>query len=205
RVSEERLSSKYGRFLQRRHGHTACPYDGHIVGLITAGRRECWGSQTDGAGGHRNSAVPFCFVRGIESRPMRPRFYLLLAATVAAAFGVHVRVPVHADARHSPSLTTLVGKNGLTRDTNGDGIPDSVAARIVIPASAPLADIEAAANLAARLGYDTTALSLPLVVRDADVTQAAAIAAPILVGRDNRFTKMLIDAHAIDVGGLALG
>ena len=32
----------------------------HIVGLITAGRRECWGSQTDGAEGHRNSAMPFC-------------------------------------------------------------------------------------------------------------------------------------------------
>jgi hypothetical protein len=23
----------------------------------------CWGSQTSGAGGHRNNAMPFCFVR----------------------------------------------------------------------------------------------------------------------------------------------
>ena len=30
--------------------------------LITAGRRECWGSQISGAEGHRNNAVPFCFV-----------------------------------------------------------------------------------------------------------------------------------------------
>jgi hypothetical protein len=136
---------------------------------------------------------------------MKPRFYLLFAAFVAAAFSVNVHVPVRADVRHSPSLTTLVGRNGLTRDTNGDGIPDSVAARIVIPASAPLPDIEAATNLAARLGYDTTALSLPLVVRDGEVVEPAAIAAPILIGRDNRFTKKLIDAHAVDVSGLKPG
>src|SRR6266487_67983 len=35
---------------------------GTVIGLITAGRRECWGSQTSGAEGHRNHAMPFCFV-----------------------------------------------------------------------------------------------------------------------------------------------
>ena len=38
-----------------------------IAGLITAGRRECWGSQTGGAEGHRNDVVPFCFVRRPQS------------------------------------------------------------------------------------------------------------------------------------------
>jgi hypothetical protein len=34
-----------------------------VADLITAGRRECWGSQIGEAEGHRNHAMPFCFVR----------------------------------------------------------------------------------------------------------------------------------------------
>jgi hypothetical protein len=41
-----------------------------IADLITAGRRECWGSQIGGAEGHRNDAMPFCFVR--RSLPAEP-------------------------------------------------------------------------------------------------------------------------------------
>src|SRR5204862_7510232 len=48
-----------------------------VAGLITAGRRECWGSQTSGAEGHRNNAVPFCFCacsyRRSVAGPSRPR------------------------------------------------------------------------------------------------------------------------------------
>ena len=47
-------------------GHAACDKTGQVAGLITAGRRECWGSQTSGAGGHRNHAVPFCFVHWLR-------------------------------------------------------------------------------------------------------------------------------------------
>jgi hypothetical protein len=32
-----------------------------VADLITAGRRECWGSQISEAKGHRNNAMPFCF------------------------------------------------------------------------------------------------------------------------------------------------
>ena len=50
------------RFPNSSFRHAACHRQGRVVGLITAGRRECWGSQTSGAGGHRNHAMPFCFV-----------------------------------------------------------------------------------------------------------------------------------------------
>src|ERR1041384_4830246 len=109
----------------------------------------------------------------LQSRGMKPRLYLLFLAAVLPASSITLRVPVRADSRATLSLTTLVAKNSLTRDTNADGLPDA----------------EAATNLAPALGYDTTALSLPLVLRDADVPQPASIAAPILVGRENRFTK----------------
>src|SRR5436309_2479579 len=39
-----------------------------ITDLITAGRRECWGSQIGGAEGHRNDAMPFCLY-GVQCPP----------------------------------------------------------------------------------------------------------------------------------------
>jgi hypothetical protein len=110
-----------------------------------------------------------------------------------------------ADGPHPQTLTTLVAGNSLTRDTNGDGLADVVPARVIVPANPSLADLEAATNLAARLGYETTALTLPLVVRDSDVAQPASIAVPILVGRENRFVRRLAEARAFDMAGLKPG
>src|SRR6516162_2924713 len=52
-------------------------------------------------------------------------------------------------------------------DTNGDGIADFIQGRIVVPAQPTAAENAAAANLAARLGYGATGLTLPLVVTSA--------------------------------------
>jgi len=133
------------------------------------------------------------------------RFVLIAAVAAPAVLSLAPRGPLHADARAPQSLTSLVGPQSLVRDTNGDGLADAVAARIVVPAAPSLADVEAATNLAARLGYETTALTLPLVVKDADVAQPAAIAVPILVGRTNRFVQRLIETKAIDVSPLQPG
>src|SRR5436309_10811480 len=131
---------------------------------------------------------------------------LLLAATLAAVcLAIDWHRPLQADVRGPHSLTALVAVNSLTRDTNGDGLPDTVAARVIVPAAPTLADVEAATNLAARLGYETTALSLPVVLRDGDVSQPASIGVPVLVGRENRFVKRLIDNHTIEVSALKPG
>jgi zinc carboxypeptidase len=82
------------------------------------------------------------------------------------------------------------GPNAFVRDTNGDGISDAVVARVVAPATPSARDIESATNIAARLGYETTALSLPLILRDND-DQLEAIERPIFVGRNNAFVKKL--------------
>jgi hypothetical protein len=123
----------------------------------------------------------------------------------AVCLAIDRQAPVRADARAAKSLTALVAANSLTRDTNGDGLADSVPARIIVPAAPTVFDVEAATNLAARLGYDTTALTLPLVVRDAEVTEPAAVGVPLLVGRENRFVKRLMEAHAIDLSTLKPG
>src|SRR5215210_92940 len=129
---------------------------------------------------------------------------ILLIAFAAALACVPFTSPhrLDAQARGPQSLTALVAPMSLTRDTNGDGLADAVAARIIVPAAPTLADIEAATNLAGRLGYETTALSLPLVMRDNDVAQPASVGVPILVGRSNRFIQRLIDAKTIDVSAL---
>src|SRR6266850_1675158 len=141
-----------------------------------------------------------------HSRCIVTRRVLLLAVAIAVvSLPVHRTVSVIADAPHPQTLTALVAANSLTRDTNADGLADSVAARVIVPASPSLADLEAATNLAARLGYETTALTLPLVVRDSDVAQPASIGVPILVGRENRFVKRLAEARAIDIASLKPG
>ena len=73
---------------------------------------------------------------------------------------------------------------------------------MIVPAAPSLADVETATNLAARLGYETTAFTLPLVVRDSEVAQPASVAVPILVGRTNRFVRQLIEAKTIDISSL---
>jgi hypothetical protein len=52
----------------------------------------------------------------------------------------------------------------MLEDTNGDGIADFIAGRIVVPAQPSAAENAAAANLAARLGYGTTGMTPPVVV-----------------------------------------
>src|SRR3954453_8101548 len=109
---------------------------------------------------------------------MKSRLLLLTLAAAIGCFSLPTPVRLAAQARAPQSLTALVAPMSLTRDTNGDGLADSVAARVIVPAEPSLADVEVATNLAARLGYETTALSLPLVVRDGDVSQPASVVVP---------------------------
>jgi hypothetical protein len=55
----------------------------------------------------------------------------------------------------------------ILQDTNGDQIADAVCGSIVVPVHATEEENSAAANLAARIGYETSALTLPLVVTSA--------------------------------------
>src|SRR5437660_332320 len=49
----------------------------------------------------------------------------------------------------------------MLMDTNGDGIADFIEGKVVVPARPSAAENAAAANLAARLGYGTTGLTMP--------------------------------------------
>ena len=49
-------------------------------------------------------------------------------------------------------------------DTNGDGIADAIVGKIVVPDHSSAAENAAAANFAARVGYGSTGLTLPIVI-----------------------------------------
>jgi len=74
-VSREALSrTKTLELPQKTAGTPLASSIGIVADLITAGRRECWGSQIGEAKGHRNHAMPFCFCTAIESFGSSPGF-----------------------------------------------------------------------------------------------------------------------------------
>jgi hypothetical protein len=100
------------------------------------------------------------------------------------------------------SLSAVYGH--AVRDTNGDGLADDILARIILPGRPSLAEVEAATNLSARLGYETTAASLPTTLID-DRAVLAEIGLPVLIGRENRFVRALVTAGGLDLSGLSPG
>ncbi len=130
-----------------------------------------------------------------------------LATLVFATIVVTGQAPPRAPA--GPTVTESLAAvfalaGGAVTDVNGDGLADSVIARIVVPARATADDIEAATNIAGRLGYETTSLTLPLVLRDTEV-DPAKVSLPILVGRQNALVLNLAERGAIDLKALTPG
>ena len=60
------------------------------------------------------------------------------------------------------SLAALYELGGAVSDTNGDGVADRLNARVVLPGSPSAAEVAIAAEIAARLGFETMALDLPM-------------------------------------------
>lgn len=96
--------------------------------------------------------------------PLRPASFRSLALVIALA-GV-TRSGQGAEAPPSPQpqdeLAGLFRLGVAVLDRNGDGFADAANVRFVLPASPTAAQLAAAANIAARVGHETTALDLPL-------------------------------------------
>lgn len=90
------------------------------------------------------------------------------------------------------------------RDTNGDGLADDIVARVILPETPSLEDVQAAGNIAARIGYETTAASLPVTLLDSAVG-STPVGLPILVGNNNRFVAALVAQGRVDLGSLSPG
>jgi hypothetical protein len=102
---------------------------------------------------------------------------LLIGLAVASAFAFQTPQPGAPADRVADAFAT----GWFLQDTNGDGIADFIAGKIVVPAHPTAAENTAAANLAARAGFASTGMTPPVVVR----ANADAGAGPrIFVGKD---------------------
>ncbi|MFZ0879425.1 MAG: hypothetical protein WA002_08015, partial [Candidatus Acidiferrales bacterium] len=104
---------------------------------------------------------------------MRP---IALICVLACVFVGAVKiVGVAASAEQSAAganhLADVFSSGWMLVDTNGDGIPDAISGKIMVPASPSSAENAAAANCAARLAFGSMGLSLPLVVRASDAAK----------------------------------
>ncbi len=80
--------------------------------------------------------------------------------------------------QRATDLATLFAPGGILQDRNGDGVVDFVNARLVLGEKPDVGDVSAAADLAARLGFETMAMNLPLSAAPDTGTTA------FIVGRD---------------------
>src|SRR4051794_12505232 len=110
----------------------------------------------------------------------------------------------------APASLSAFFKPGVAfQDRNGDGVVDFVDARIVLPERPSATDVAAAANVAARLGYETTAMNLPVARLEgarpegARAFQASADAT-IFIGSKS-LAQAGITAEAIGAGTLKPG
>ncbi len=92
---------------------------------------------------------------------------------------------------------------GIVRDTNGDGLADAIAARVIVADKPSIEDMQVATNIAGRLGFETMAMTLPLVLRASEPhTNQAWL--PIVVGKSNPdaalLMKMAIDPATLEKG-----
>jgi hypothetical protein len=122
-----------------------------------------------------------------------------LTALVAAFLAGPLRGQEPADT--VADLRNLYGRGYILQDRNQDDVVDFVRARILLPAAPTDADAASAANLAARLGYETAATNLGLVTvgPPADATFDLPV---ILIGAHD---ALLARAAVVAPVGLAPG
>ena len=119
---------------------------------------------------------------------------LLLSAAIYLA-GAHPNATGVQDAATVNHLSDPFASGWMLVVTSGDGVVDAISGKIVVPDSPTAAENAAAANMAARVAYGSTGLTLPLVVtaaRSAGTGQPA-----IWIG------KALPGSAAAELGSLA--
>jgi len=132
----------------------------------------------------------------------------LSLALLVASTAIGYTAP--ADVVAPASLSAFFKTGAAFQDRNADGIVDFVDARIVLPDRPSATDVAAAANVAARLGYETTAMNLPVARGDAArgdgarAFQASDTAAAIFVGAKS-LAQAGVTAEAIGAGTLKAG
>jgi len=94
---------------------------------------------------------------------MTPR----LTSVLLVVAGVYAFQRPAGTAASAVSIEDAFATGWMLADTNNDGLADFVNGKIVVPEHPSAAENAAAADLAARIGFATTGLTLPVVVNAA--------------------------------------
>jgi hypothetical protein len=118
---------------------------------------------------------------------------LILALTTMAPLAATAQ-----EDQESFDLATMFELGNLVLDTNGDSVPDLVNASLVLGAAPSVTALAAAAEITARLGFETMAMDLPIA---RGVTDGAI---PIVIGRGglaaSGLTSPGVDPTSLDAG-----
>ena len=89
-------------------------------------------------------------------------------------------------------LSQVYTISGLLQDGDGDRIPDNTNLMIVYPATADESPAAGTAEFAARLGLESTGLTLPIFGFDKELADITAESRPlVMVGNENKFVREL--------------
>jgi hypothetical protein len=127
-----------------------------------------------------------------------------LAAVLALAFVLCVfasLVPLHAAGDNPFTFSEFFKPGTVFQDRNGDGVVDFVDARVVVAPQPTAGELAAAADVAARLGYETTAMNLPVVRLRPDATDSST---PIFIGAKSLAGTGVAPGDIIAIGGSGL-
>ena len=91
-------------------------------------------------------------------------------------------------------LTSLFTTKGFYSDADRDNILDTLDSVVVLPKNTPSQGTQ---WLASRLVLNTAGASFPMVYLDHEIENKEALKAPILIGKDNRWNRELIDAGKV--------
>src|SRR3954465_12617789 len=139
------------------------------------------GEPGQGSRGASQSRGALLFCTDRFSR-VTPRF-LLLALALAAICPLSGAGQKRADAPPAPAALDDFFKPGIVfQDRNGDGGIEFGDARIVLPEEPSAGEMAAASDVAARLGYETSAITLPVPVLRNDGAPQASASPTIFVG-----------------------
>jgi len=85
-------------------------------------------------------------------------------------------------------LRILYETGFILQDRNDDNVIDFINTIIILPAEPKIGDLVSASNIAARLGFETSAMNLDLTGFDSDNIQSYEIPV-IVIGKENRLTR----------------
>ena len=121
------------------------------------------------------------------------RSYAVCAVSLFAALSASFAQTTTQPSTPGTTIEDVFRIGVMLQDTNGDKIADALCGHVIVPKSPGVAENTAAANIAARLGYETSALTLPVVISNPEPSGkfCPAATSDIWVGRESIATTSI--------------